>query len=115
MLIKTIMKYHLTLIRTTSDSLQIINAGEGVQKREPSYTVSGNVNCVLPVENSKYAQSCPTLCNPVDVAHQAPLSIGSHRQEYWRELPVPPLCIFLTQGWNLSLLHWQADSLSMSH
>ena len=43
MLIKTIMKYHLTLIRTTSDSLQIINAGEGVQKREPSYTVSGNV------------------------------------------------------------------------
>ena len=25
-------------------SLQITNAGEGVEKREPSYTVGGNVN-----------------------------------------------------------------------
>ena len=25
-------------------SLQAINAGEGVEKREPSYTVSGNTN-----------------------------------------------------------------------
>ena len=28
----------------SSKNLQIINAGEGVEKREPSYTVSGNVN-----------------------------------------------------------------------
>ena len=27
-----------------SKSLQIINAGEGVEKREPSYTVGGNAN-----------------------------------------------------------------------
>ena len=27
-----------------SKSLQVINAGEGVEKREPSYTVGGNVN-----------------------------------------------------------------------
>ena len=27
-----------------SKSLQTINAGEGVEKREPSYTVGGNVN-----------------------------------------------------------------------
>ena len=27
-----------------SKSLQIINAGEGVKKREPSYTVGGNAN-----------------------------------------------------------------------
>ena len=26
-------------------NLQTINAGEGVEKREPSYTVGGNVNC----------------------------------------------------------------------
>ena len=26
-------------------SLQIINAGEGVEKREPSYTVGENINC----------------------------------------------------------------------
>ena len=32
------------------------------------------------------AQSCPTLCNLMDcVAHQAPLSLGFLRQEYWSE------------------------------
>ena len=35
-------------------SLQIINAGEGVEKREPSCTVGGKVNVVgeAPLENS---------------------------------------------------------------
>jgi len=28
----------------SSKSLQTINAGEGVEKREPSYTVGGNVS-----------------------------------------------------------------------
>ena len=28
----------------SSKNLQTINAGEGVEKREPSYTVGGNVN-----------------------------------------------------------------------
>ena len=27
-----------------SKSLQVINAGEGVEKREPAYTVGGNAN-----------------------------------------------------------------------
>ena len=31
-------------------------------------------------------QSCPTLCNPWKVAHQAPLSIGFPKQ-YWSGLP----------------------------
>ena len=36
------------------------------------------------------AQSCPTLCDPVDyIAHQVPLSMGLHRQEYWSGLPFP--------------------------
>ena len=35
------------------------------------------------------AKSCPTLCHPVDVAHQAPMSMGFPRQEYWRGLPLP--------------------------
>ena len=30
--------------RLLSKSLQAINAGEGVEKREPSYTVGGNAN-----------------------------------------------------------------------
>ena len=46
MQIKTIMRYDLTPVKTATikKSLQIINAGEGVEKKEPSYTVGGNVN-----------------------------------------------------------------------
>ena len=35
------------------------------------------------------AQSCLTLCDPVDTpgAHQAPLSMEFSRQEYWSRLP----------------------------
>ena len=36
-------------------------------------------------------QSCLTLCYPINyVAHQAPLSMGFSRQEYWSGLPCPP-------------------------
>ena len=45
MQIKTTMRYHFTPVRwLRSKSLQAINAGEGVEKREPSYTVGGNAN-----------------------------------------------------------------------
>ena len=37
---------------------------------------------------SEVAQSCPALCDPV-VAHQAPLSMGFSRQEYWSGLLFP--------------------------
>ena len=36
---------------------------------------------------SEVTQSCPTLCDPVDIACQAPLSMGFSRQEYWSGLP----------------------------
>ena len=35
-------------------------------------------------------QSCPSLCNPWTVAHQAPLSMGFSWQGYWSGLPFPP-------------------------
>ena len=45
MQIKTTMMYHLMPIRwLLSKNLPKINAGEGVEKREPSYTVGGNEN-----------------------------------------------------------------------
>ena len=34
-------------------------------------------------------QSCLTLCDPWTIAHQAPLSKGFSRQEYWSGLPFP--------------------------
>ena len=39
------MRYHLTQVRMVIiNKSQITNAGEGVEKREPSCTVGGNVN-----------------------------------------------------------------------
>ena len=42
MQIKTTMRYHYTPVRMAA--IQTINSGEGVEKREPSYTVAGNAN-----------------------------------------------------------------------
>ena len=45
MQIKTTIRYHLTWVRMAiTKNLQTVNAGEDVEKREPSYTVGGNAN-----------------------------------------------------------------------
>ena len=45
MQIKTMVRYHLTLVRWPSlKRLQITNAEEDVKKREPSYTVGENAS-----------------------------------------------------------------------
>ena len=46
MQIKATMRYHFTTTRMTIilKNLQTINVGEGVEKREPFCTASGNVN-----------------------------------------------------------------------
>ena len=43
---KTTMRYHLTPVRMANikKKTQIRNVGENVEKREPSYTIGGNVN-----------------------------------------------------------------------
>ena len=54
MQIRTTMRYHLPPVKwPSSKSLQAINAGEGVKKREPSYTVGGNANWY-----SHYEEQC---------------------------------------------------------
>ena len=55
MQIKTTMKYHFMPVRmAVTKNLQAINAGEGVEKREPtSYTVGGNAN-----KYSHYGEQC---------------------------------------------------------
>ena len=41
-------------------------------------------------KGSEVAQSCPTLCDPMDcIAYQAPPSTGFSRQECWSGLPFP--------------------------
>ena len=63
-------------------------------------------------------QSCPALATPWTVAHQAPLSMGFSRQEYWSGWPCPT-------PWDLpdpgiepespAAPALQADSLLMNH
>ena len=51
--------------------------------------------------------SCAQLfAPPWTVSHQAPLSVGFPRQEYWSEWPFPSQGVFLDRGSNLHLLHW---------
>ena len=61
-------------------------------------------------------QLCPTLCNPIDYS---PLGTSVHGIFPGKNTGVG--ChsllqgIFPTQGSNLGLLHWQVDSLPLSH
>ena len=52
--------------------------------------VKHDVKCMLRERGKerKVAQSCPTLCDPMDSSvHQAPRSMGFSRQGYWSGLP----------------------------
>ena len=70
---------------------------------------------VIDVHVYSGAQSCLTVISWT-VAFRALLSMGLHWQEYWSALQHFLLqSIFLTQGSNLSLLHWKADSLPLNH
>ena len=44
MQIKTTMRYNFMPVRMAAIQKSTSNAGEGVKKREPSYTVGGNAN-----------------------------------------------------------------------
>ena len=65
-----------------------------------------------------HAQSCLTLCNPMTVAHQAPLSVGLPKQGYWSWLPFPPPGDLPNPGiepMTPALPALQADSLPLRH
>ena len=60
---------------------------------------------------SEGAQSCPTLCDPMDcIAYQVPLSMEFSRQEYWNVQG-----IFSTQVSNPGLLHCRQILYRLSH
>ena len=49
------------------------------------------------------------------VAHQAPLSLGLPRQEYWSGWPSSTPGDLSDPRIEPALLHWQADSLPLIH
>ena len=60
------------------------------------------------------AQSCPTLCTPWTAAHQAPLSIGFPKQEYWSGLPFPSPEDLPDPRIEPAFPSWQLSSLPLS-
>ena len=63
--------------------------------------------CLSAYIYSEGAQSCPTLCNPVDCSLPGFSILGFSRQEYWSGLPFPSQGIFPTQGSDPDLPHWR--------
>ena len=47
------------------------------------------LQCMKVKSESEVAQLCPTLATPLTAAHQAPLSMGFSRQNYWNGVPLP--------------------------
>ena len=60
-------------------------------------------------------QSCLILCDPMVTKTISPQSMGFHRQEYEVDCHFLLQGIFPTQGSITCLLHWQVDSLPLSH
>ena len=71
----------------------------------PSPPDTPNLVCMC----AKSLQLHPILCDLWPVAHQAPLSMGFSRQDFWSGLPCPPSGDFSDPGIKPALccLHWQ--------
>ena len=52
---------------------------------------------------------------PMDCCLPGSSVLEFSRQEYWKGLSFPPSRIFQTQGSHSHLLHWQVDSLPLTH
>ena len=68
-------------------------------------------NYMLLVSSCLVTQSCPTLCDPMDVAYEAPPSMGFSRQEYWSGLPFPSPGDLPNPGIKLESPALQADAV----
>ena len=70
--------------------------------------------CVL--SRSVVSDPLPTRQKGMDIVYQATLSMGFPRQESWIELSFPsPQESSWPRNCLLWILHWQADSLPLSH
>ena len=94
-------------------AVQWSHLGLGLPGNEPGLSGSVSLSIVC-ISCSVVSQLFAT---PWTVAHQATLSVGFLRQEYWGGLSCLPPGIFPTNGSNLHLLrllHWQEDSLPLA-
>ena len=119
--------------RLSSKSLQTTNTGEGVEKREPVYSVGENANhtttmenrMVIPlkIRNKTTIRACILSCFSCVQLHailwaaacQAP-SMRFPRQEPWSGLPCPPPRDLPDSGIkpvSQVYLHWQVGFLSL--
>ena len=104
------MSFHTSKNGHSSKSLQTINAGDGVEEREPSYTVGGNANSY-----SHYGEQCgDSLENWEQNCHTTDPGIpllSIHPKETRTETHVPPCSLqhCLQQPGHGSKLdvHWQ--------
>ena len=73
-----------------------------LQARIPEWVSISFFNACM---HAKSLPLCPTLCDPWIAAHQASLSTGFSRQEYWSGLPFPfpLLCLDLSYFWTYIL------------
>ena len=66
------------------------------QGKNPGVGCHFLLQCMKGKRESEVTQSCLTLSEPMDLAHQAPLSMGFSRQEYWSGVPLPSLILVHT-------------------
>ena len=72
-------------IVSTPKLLELINEFN----KASGYTINIQKSVSFLVGGDLVAKSCLTLATPWTISHQAPLSIGFSRQEYWNGLPFP--------------------------
>ena len=77
------------------------------KKLQKSYIFERGLLCVL--------RHVWLFTTPWTVAWWAPMSMGFLRQEYWSGLPFSAPGDLPNPGLNLRLLHWQVNSLPLSH
>ena len=65
--------------------------------------------------HAKLPQLCLTLCYPMDLALQAPLSMGFSSQEYWTGLPFPPAGDLPDPGIKSGLVHCRQILYHLTH
>ena len=73
----------------TAPSWTLVFGSLALNIRHFAFSLPTRTPSVISESESEVSQSCPTLGNPWTVAHQAPLSMGFSRQEYWSGVPFP--------------------------